>query len=305
METTNTLITQIKKMALPGEVQQITGTSLLVKNLFLFLCNQSDCPIDLILLCRKDGMILSCRYATPGDDLSGHTLDLDRLKDAEDLQLFKVSDDYIIAEVCPREKSAVLSDLQKDFQTLLGIIEQDETSSRHLLHCLNSVKNAISIYDENATLLYANTSFCKDLSIPNLEDALGRNINDVIRDIGAKIHSMEDNSSSLKMMDVLKNGEEVIDWEIRIESTEGQKESKLVSSCGTRSWPKSAASMIAKKLPPKQISNFTVRPSDGRWRSRPRAYTKEGTFCSVALTASPCTTSTLSVTRPAGVSSFT
>ena len=47
-------------------------------------------------------------------------------------------------------------------------------------------------------------SFCKDLSIPNLEDALGRNINDVIRDIGAKIHSMEDNSSSLKMMDVLK-----------------------------------------------------------------------------------------------------
>ena len=34
METTNTLITQIKKMALPGEVQQITGTSLLVKNLF-------------------------------------------------------------------------------------------------------------------------------------------------------------------------------------------------------------------------------------------------------------------------------
>ena len=104
------------------------------------MCNQSDCPIDLILLCRKDGMILSCRYATPGDDLSGHTLDLDRLKDAEDLQLFKVSDDYIIAAVCPREKSAVLSDLQKDFQTLLGIIEQDETSSRHLLHCLNSVK---------------------------------------------------------------------------------------------------------------------------------------------------------------------
>ncbi len=49
-------------------------------------------------------MILSCRYATPGDDLSGHTLDLDRLKDAEDLQLFKVSDDYIIAAVCPREK---------------------------------------------------------------------------------------------------------------------------------------------------------------------------------------------------------
>lgn len=230
METTNTLITQIKKMALPGEVQQITGTSLLVKNLFLFLCNQSGCPIDLILLCRKDGMILSCRVASLGDDLSGHTLDLDTLKNFEELCLFKASDDYIIAAVCPREKSAVLSDLQKDFQTLLGIIEQDETSSRHLLHCLNSVKNAISIYDENATLLYANTSFCKDLSIPNLEDALGRNINDVIRDIGAKIHSMEDNSSSLKMMDVLKNGEEVIDWEIRIESTEGQKESKLVSN---------------------------------------------------------------------------
>ena len=52
----------------------------------------------------------------------------------------------------------------------------------------------------------------------------------MIRDIGAKIHSMEDNSSSLKMMDVLKNGEEVIDWEVRIESTDGQKESKLVSN---------------------------------------------------------------------------
>lgn len=230
METINTLITQIKKMVLPGEVQQITGTSLLAKNLFLFLCNQSSCPIDLILLFRKDGMILSCKAATSDDDFSGHTLDLNRLKDAEDLQFLKVSDDYIIAAVCDKEKSAELSHIQKDFQNLLAIFDENEDSSRHLLYCLNSVKNAISIYDENATLLYANTSFCKDLSIPNLEDALGRNINDVIRDIGAKIHSMEDNSSSLKMMDVLKNGEEVIDWEIRIESTEGQKESKLVSN---------------------------------------------------------------------------
>ena len=51
METTNTLITQIKKMALPGEVQQITGTSLLVKNLFVLvqserLPNRSDPPMQ-------------------------------------------------------------------------------------------------------------------------------------------------------------------------------------------------------------------------------------------------------------------
>ena len=146
METINTLITQIKKMVLPGKVQQITGTSLLAKNLFLFLCNQSACPIDLILLFRKDGMILSCKAATSDDDFTGHTLDLNRLKDAEDLQLFKVSDDYIIAAVCDNEKSAELSHIQKDFQTLLAIFNENEDSSRHLLRCLNSVKNAISIY---------------------------------------------------------------------------------------------------------------------------------------------------------------
>lgn len=230
METTNTLITHIKEMALTSGHRQITGSAALARNLFQFLCAQSEPPTKLMLFCRQDGLVLHCNAAALGDEIAGHTLNLTELGKYDELHFFREAEDYIIISLCSHQESAAVARIQKDLVNLLEMISKDENNSRHLLHCLNSVKNAISIYDENATLLYANTSFCKDLSIPNLEDALGRNINDVIRDIGAKVHSMEDNSSSLKMMDVLKNGEEVIDWEVRIEPVASGEESKLVSN---------------------------------------------------------------------------
>lgn len=230
METTNTLITHIKEMALTSEHRQITGSAALAGNLFQFLCAQSEPLTKLLLFCRQDGLVLHCKASALGEELAGHTLDLTELGKHHELHFFREVENYIIISLCSQQESAAVVRIQKDLVTLLEMITKDESSSRYLLSCLNSVKNAISIYDENATLLYANTSFCKDLSIPHLETALGCNINDVIRDAGMKVHSMEDNSSSLKMMDVLKNGEEVIDWEVRIEPTDLQDESKLVSN---------------------------------------------------------------------------
>lgn len=146
---------------------------------------------------------------------------------------FQAIDDYLIIAAADRNfnpRVNFLGALGANLSELLKIIDTDESTNGYLLKCLNSVKNAISIYDENATLLYANTSFCKDLSISNLSSAIGSDINTLTKTIGIKIHSMEDNSSRLKMMDVLKHGKEIIDWEVRIESANSKSESKLLSN---------------------------------------------------------------------------
>lgn len=230
METVNTLITHIEEMALASKRRKLTGTTAFIKRLFLFLCAQNQLSTEFLLICRRDGLILDCKSPALSQDISGCTLNMDELKAYTALHFFDRSDDYVIISICSQEELPVIARIQKDFVALLGIVDNDQRNSRKLMDSLNSVKHAISIYDENATLLYANSSFCRDLSITNLEAALGRNINDIIRDNGIKVHSMEDNRNTLKMMDVLKNGEVVIDWEVRIESADSQEESRLVSN---------------------------------------------------------------------------
>lgn len=110
------------------------------------------------------------------------------------------------------------------------IMDDSKYNERDLLGFLDSVGNAISIYDKDANLLYANRMFYKDMHMEELGDVIGMNIQDILERTGLKIHSMENNSNHLKMMDVLANGEEALDWEVRIESQGALAQAKLVSN---------------------------------------------------------------------------
>ncbi len=103
----------------------------------------------------------------------------------------------------------------------MQIFDDYVKENRQLWDSLDAVKKSISIYDKDATLLYANQYFCNYLHIANREQVIGRSIEDVIKSAGTKVHSIDTNTNRLKMHDVLRKGEEVIDWEVRILSSKG------------------------------------------------------------------------------------
>ncbi len=91
-----------------------------------------------------------------------------------------------------------------------------------ILLALDSVNKSISIYDKNANLMFANRNFCNYLYIKDRDSIIGRNIDDIIKEAGTTIQSIETNTNRLKMHDVLKDGREVIDWEVRVTSSHGE-----------------------------------------------------------------------------------
>lgn len=229
--TTVDLFAHIKEIAQKGQRRQLTGKNILVKNLFHFLYEKNTGLSLPLLFCTKDGLVLHAENTGFDDALFGCTIARTELKIYEQELLFhEISPQYLLLSARQPDASAAAGRLGEELSSLLRIIQADESRSGYLLQCLDSVKNAISIYDGEARLLYANSNFCRDLSIEEPDSAIGRNINDVVKELGIKIHSMEDNSTHLKMMDVLKKGEEAIDWEVRIEYPDAPDHYKMVSN---------------------------------------------------------------------------
>lgn len=113
---------------------------------------------------------------------------------------------------------------------LLAIFDAGSQEKQHLLDSLNAVRNSISIYDNEANLLYGNKNFFKYLHIKNGDSVIGKNINEIMKESGIKVHSMANNSEHLKMMDVLKTGKEAIDWEVRLEFASSPNSVQMASN---------------------------------------------------------------------------
>ena len=232
MDKTNGMITAIKEHLLPADHRKIIEKNALAKDYFTFLCAHADPLPESIFLCTKDGLVLACRYSDEKDEFSGFTLDSGRLTEDGRLHIRSNHLGYLLIAPSDIEPAAAacLNRISADLAALIDISDSDESSSRHVLRCLDAVSNAISVYDENAVLLFANASFCRDLSIAEPGAAIGANIQSIMKKNRIKIHSMEDSSNHLKMMDVLKKGETAIDWEVRIESTDSPSDYKLLSN---------------------------------------------------------------------------
>ncbi len=96
--------------------------------------------------------------------------------------------------------------------TLISIADKNS----YLLNCLDFVDNTICIYDKEAFLLYANKSYFEHFNIQSREDAIGMHVHNITAQSKIQITAAKTRSNNLKMMDVLKNGKKILDWEIDI-----------------------------------------------------------------------------------------
>jgi transcriptional regulator with PAS, ATPase and Fis domain len=220
----------IKDMARNSTRRRITGRNAVLKNLFEYLTEQMNLRTDFLALCTEEGLVLDFSAPDFKEDISGRTISLDALRQYQDRLLFHDGLQYrIISANSPKLKPAIKR-LQNSLEALLKIFDTSESGSRYLLDCLDSVRNAISIYDKEARLLFANHCFCNYFRIDNREAVIGLDIRDIMKSTGITVSSMEKNSRHLKMLDVLKNGEEALDWEVRIESKDMPNKARLASN---------------------------------------------------------------------------
>lgn len=223
----------IQAVAADGKRRRLLGKSLYAENIFQFLCQQTDIRCQL-LLCTDFGLILGYTGSPALPDVSGLALPADAFSKLQRAaQVYRLKG-YIIAAPSETSDDLVMEKsllkLQSDMNQLLRILDENEQQSQCLLRSLDSMRNAISIYDRNARLLFGNMTFCSNFQIEDLDTVLGIHIEDIMERNSLKAYSMEDNSSHMKMMDVLKDGKEVLDWEVRLESPDSASNALLVSN---------------------------------------------------------------------------
>ena len=107
---------------------------------------------------------------------------------------------------------------RKNLEELLRIAEAEGRHKDYLLKCFDSARNAISIFDREARLLFANETFCKFFHIDDRAAVIGMHIDDVLKRYGIRVQAMDSNVTHLTMMDVLKTGKETLDCGVRLES---------------------------------------------------------------------------------------
>ena len=97
-----------------------------------------------------------------------------------------------------------------------------------LLKSLDTLQNAISIYDDKLRLVYANENYCKNMFIDNVNDVLGKTIEEVQEISGVKIFAIQENKEKLAFPDVLKYGKAFVDWEVKISRKNDPQKTKIL-----------------------------------------------------------------------------
>ena len=97
-----------------------------------------------------------------------------------------------------------------------------------LLKSLDTLQNAISIYDDKLRLVYANENYCKNMFIDDVNDVLGKTIEEVQEISGVKIFAIQANKEKLAFPDVLKYGKGFVDWEVKISRKNDPQKTKIL-----------------------------------------------------------------------------
>ena len=209
--------------------QKCTGIHLVYQGLFCFLYGRTE-EADPLLLCTTDGLILSGSDPKKAAPLCGRRLSLTSLRTAEPQLTLCEGQGYVLVTTAHADAVAAANRTCRDMAELLQIYQRKDDQNQYLLHCLDALHNAVSIYDKDARLLYANRMFCSNMQISDPTSVLGMPIEEILTRTGMKVHAMATNSHRMKMMDVLQTGKEVLDWEVRLESTAFPNSAQLVSN---------------------------------------------------------------------------
>lgn len=120
----------------------------------------------------------------------------------------------------------------KPSEIISELVKEPEQELRRLafiVDAFDSTDNAVSIYDKNACLVYANAAYLKNMRLKDLKTLMGMNILDITKQCGIKIHAMKTDSNRLKMFDVMRTGKKMLDWEVGITAESSSNSMQLIS----------------------------------------------------------------------------
>lgn len=109
-------------------------------------------------------------------------------------------------------------------------LEDNNQKTTTILKGLDVLKNAISIFDHNGTLLFANKSFCKNFSIDDLDAEIGKSIKQIAKEKNIEVTSTGDRLNNWRMFEVLETGKEVLNWETRLDKNGTNQEPLFISN---------------------------------------------------------------------------
>lgn len=224
----------INKLTLEAKAsarRKITGRNVLIKDLFEFLFKRADIEYQLLVLCTKKGLILDFFSPEASEDLTGYTISMSIFKPYQKILSFNENaEEFTLLWSAPTQFEATINHLQSGLKILLSIIDVNKSQEQYLLDCFNAIDNAICIYDKEANLLYGNKSYLDIMQIVDKDAVVGMNILDIARQSGIKIQATKNGSSNLKLLDVLKSGNKLLDWEVKVESQTSASNAQFVSN---------------------------------------------------------------------------
>lgn len=225
------LLDKIKKTALQSDKKKITGRNAMVKDLFEFILKRTQFEYELIILCSNNGLIIDCFSPALDIELSGRSINIDIFNNHKDKFIFSYNlENFYLVSIVAEDSASQVSQLLSNLKMLLALYDINISHEHYLLDCFDFVENPICIYDKDANLLFSNKAYCENMQIFDKNTAIGMNVLDITKKSGIKIQSTKNGSSNLKMMDLLKNGKKILDWEVIIESQTSSNKAQFVSN---------------------------------------------------------------------------
>lgn len=101
---------------------------------------------------------------------------------------------------------------------------------KKLIDNLNYVNNSIMMCDKNGQITFANSTFCNNFRIDDPSRVIGLTMEGVMELGGTHITTIETGSSQLRMSEVLRTGNAVLDWPVQIEAGSDSNYMQIVSN---------------------------------------------------------------------------
>lgn len=189
----------------------------IAQKLFEFLCNEKNLTEENVILCGRDGAVLSWFPQ------SAHKPQVSHFTKEE-------SADFVIVTEPNSDQKEKFDELQRAFSELMSLFVHNERIREFIFQGLDALPNSIHICDKDLRLVYANSDFCRYMHLQDREKAYGRLIEDIMQDIGVKFIAAKGHRENLKAKDILRYGKPVIDWEVEVVSTTAPDDYMLASN---------------------------------------------------------------------------
>lgn len=132
----------------------------------------------------------------------------------------------VISKVMPEKDSNLLVHI---FTEILKVWQNIQQTQNLIFRGFDALPNQICVYDKKFHFIYGNVSFFDYIHVKDKQTALGRPVEDVLKDYGTTITAIKKTYDGLKACEVIKTGLPFIDWEVEITSVD-QPDHRVLAS---------------------------------------------------------------------------